>query len=95
MFGFFNELKNVIGLDVKEIAKSYKVAFVDGGGVMVSNFQRILNYSSNLLVLKVKDNVLNIEGVGIEIKQLSKGEIIAKGKINKIYLSREYADEEK
>ena len=49
MFGFFNELKNVVGLDVKEIAKSYKVAFVDGGGVMVSNFQRILNLQGNRL----------------------------------------------
>jgi len=95
MFGFFSELRELIGLDAKEIAKSYKVAFIDGGGVLVSNFQKILNYSPNLLVLKVKNNVINIEGIGIEIKELSKDEIIAKGKINKVYLSREFVDEKR
>lgn len=95
MFGFFNELREVVGLDAKEIAKSYKVAFVDGGGILVSNFQKILTYSNNLLVLKVRNNVINIEGVGIEIKELSKDELIAKGKINRVYLSREFVDEKK
>lgn len=95
MFGFFNELKEVIGLNSKEIFKAYKVAFIEGGGVLISNFIKILTYSPNLIVLKVRNNVLNIEGVGFEITELSKDEIIAKGSINKIYLSKEFIDEKK
>ena len=52
-------------------------------------------YSKYDIGTLVKNNVLNIEGVGIEIKELSKSEIVAKGKINRIYLSREFLNEEK
>ena len=48
-----------------------------------------------MIVLKVRNNVLNIEGVGFEITELSKDEIIAKGSINKIYLSKEFIKEKK
>lgn len=95
MFGFFSEIKEVVGLNTKEIAKSYAVAVVEDGGILVSNFQKILSYSPNLLVLKVRNNALNIEGIEIKVKELSKNMIIASGKINKFYLSREFVDEKK
>ena len=95
MVGFCSELCSVVGLPMKEVLNDYKVVYISSGAVMVTNFIKVLSYSTESIALKVKNNVLNIEGVGIEIKELSKSEIVAKGKINRIYLSREFLNEEK
>jgi len=95
MVGFFSELCSIVGLPIKEVVNDYRVMYVSSGAVMVTNFIKVLSYSSESIALKVKNNVLNIEGIGIEIKELSKNEIMARGKINKIYLSREFVNEEK
>lgn len=89
MSQFFSEISKLTGLPFNEITSDFKVVYLGGGGVFISNYEKILIYNTELLALKVKYNVLNIEGKDLIIKQLSRGEIIAEGKINKIYLSKE------
>lgn len=89
MSQFFSNITKLTGLPFNEVTTDFKVVYLGGGGVFVSNYVKILVYNDELLALKVKSNVLNIEGKNLIIKQLSRGEIIVEGKINKIYLSKE------
>ncbi len=93
MFQFLEELYEVAGVKKTEFNDKYKLCMLGGKILYVSNYIRILSYSTEALILKVKDNELNIEGVAINIKQLSGKEIIITGHINKIYLSKEYVSE--
>lgn len=90
MLRFFGEISKLTGLPFNEVTTDFKVIFLGGGGVFVSNYIKILVYNTEQLSLKVKNNVLNIDGKNLNIKRLSKNEIIVKGSVNKIYLSREY-----
>ncbi len=88
MIGFVKELTEITGLPFNEISKGFKVCLLDGNIVYVSNFIKILAYSSGKVVLKVKNNVLNVEGSEICISQLSNKEIILNGNFTGIYLDK-------
>ncbi len=89
MSQFFSNITKLTGLPFNEITSDFKVVYLGGGSVFISNYVKIIIYNTELIALKVKANVLNIEGKDLMIKQLSRGEIIVDGKINKIYLSKE------
>lgn len=94
MQGYLDELSKIIKMPIDEIYKEYKIIYIGGRIVEILNFIKILCYSNEQIALKVTNNVINIEGSKLNIKELSKKDIVVSGNINKIYLSKEMIDEE-
>ena len=93
MFQFLDELYDVSQSNKNEFNDDFKLTMLGSQILYVSNYIKILSYNSEILILKVKDNELNVAGVGLAIKQLSGKEVIIKGRINRIHLTKEYVVE--
>lgn len=92
---FISELSEKTGLPFNEIKGDFRLIYVGGKFVQVINYLKILTYNSNLLLLKIMDNQLVVEGTNLIIEELNKREILLKGKINKIYLNKEQINNDK
>ncbi len=90
MFSFVDEIVKITDLPIHEVTNSFKLVFVGERVLSLSNYVKILTITDDYIAVKIKGNILNIEGAQIEIKQLSRGELIVFGKINKIFFSKEY-----
>lgn len=88
MKGFINELADVTGLPFNETKKDFRVIWIGGNCAHIINYTKILTYTDTSLILKIPNNQLILEGYEFEIKELNKREILIKGIINKIELSR-------
>ena len=88
MVGYLGEL------DVIKDFSNFKVLLCDNC-VWITNYIKIIEYSKEQVRLKVKNNILVIAGVDINIKMLDKKEIILQGKINNIFLENPYKVESK
>ena len=95
MQGFNDEYSNILKLPFNEIINDYKIIYIGGKIIEILNYVKIIKYNENLIILKAKDNEINIEGFDLQIKELCKKDIVIVGSINKIYLSREYKNNEK
>ena len=88
MFNFLDELYEVAGCKPSELKDSYKLIMLSNSVVYVSNYIKILSFTDQIVVLKVKGNELNIEGENLTIKSLCSNEIIVKGRVASVQLSR-------
>ncbi|MBR4745645.1 MAG: YabP/YqfC family sporulation protein [Clostridia bacterium] len=88
MFNYLDELYELSGCKASDFADKFKIIMLSNSVVYVSGFLKILSYSDELIVLKVKSDELNIEGKKMNIKSLDKEEIIIKGNITKFFLSK-------
>lgn len=87
MVGYINELLGMKNLD------SYKIVWGDEV-IWIANYIKIIEYSKERVKLKVKNNVLIIEGCDISIDMLEKKELMLKGKINNVYLEKPFKVDE-
>jgi len=67
--------------------KNFKIVW-NGNFLWVCNFIKVLEYSMQLVKLKICNNCIIIEGDNIIIKMLDKKEIILQGDIYKVYLKK-------
>jgi sporulation protein YqfC len=81
MDNYISEIINICKLPFEEVSKDYKVVILGGKSIYVTNYKKIIDYSSNKVVLKIKNNTLEIAGDSLEINQINKGEILISGKI--------------
>lgn len=82
MDNYLDELISVAKLPYNEICNDIKIIMVGNKVIYVCNFIKILDYSTEKLVIKIPKNTLEILGEELYISQINKGEIIIKGKIN-------------
>ena len=75
MFSFFNEF----GL-CKEML-SYKYVNLNGEKVYVQGFKNLLCFDDKSIILKLKDNEMEIVGERLNIEELSQNTILVTGKI--------------
>ncbi len=94
MFGFVNELSQITGLPFDEISGGCNINW-RGRMVYISNFIKILSYSEEKILLKIKNNVLTIAGQNLVIAQLSPKEIVLKGDILSLALKNKITKETK
>ncbi len=87
MFGFIKELSQISGVPFDSISGSFNINWL-GEIVYVNNFIKILAYSSESVALKVKNNVINVNGQNLVIAQLSPKEIVLKGEITSVNLDK-------
>lgn len=95
MINFLNEIAQIAELPIGEINNTVAISCIGGKAVVVNNYLKILTYSSNHIVLKIKEDELIIEGRDIIIKQLSKKDICLVGNIAGVYFAREVRENEK
>lgn len=88
MFNYLDELYELSDCKASDFIDKFKLIMLSNSVIYVSGFLKVLSYSSELIVLKVKSDELNIEGKNMDIKSLDKGEIIVKGNVVKIYMSK-------
>jgi len=81
MDNFFNEIINICKLPFEEVSNDYKVLLIAGKSIYISNYKKIIDYSDSKVILKIKNNTLEIIGENMEIVQINKGEILINGKI--------------
>ncbi len=82
MNNYIKELADICGLPFGEIAKDTKVIALGTKILYISNYKKIISYSTSKIDLKVKKDVIHILGENLIIKQMDKGEMIVFGKIN-------------
>lgn len=81
MENYIQELVEICKLPFDEIGKGYKLILLNGRGVYVCNYKKIIDYSSEKVVLKVHNNTLEISGENLQLNLVNKGEIVIVGKI--------------
>ena len=81
MINYIREIVGVCKLPFDEIIKEYKIIQLGNRIIYISNFIKIIDYSDERLVLKVKNGLLEIKANNLKIQHLNKGEIVLKGKI--------------
>ena len=79
MNNYIKEIVEICKLPFSEIKDDYKILQVGSKLIYVCNFKRIIDYSDSRIVLKIKNNTLEIVGSGLKIKQIEKSEIIISG----------------
>ena len=81
MDNLIQELSDIIKLPFNEINKDFKLIMLSNKMIYVSNYIKILDYSTEKLVLKVHKDFIEIKGENLFISQINKHEIIIKGTI--------------
>lgn len=85
---FINELTKITGLPFNEAYNDYKIINIGGKTIYVQNYIKLLVYNTENIVLKVKNNELNICGNNLKITELGLKDIIINGNIYKTFLSK-------
>ena len=93
MFNFIKEFSDLSGLPFSEVQNEHKVMLLGNRILWITNYVKILSYSNAKISLKIKGNVLHIEGLELYIKLLEKRELVIAGKINRVYLEKEFVGE--
>lgn len=88
------EISNLINVDVKVLLGQHKITIIGTEFISVQNYLKLLQYSKEKVVLRVKNNELNIEGVNLNILELGNKELAIAGAVNKIYLAKEIKNAE-
>ncbi|MBP5651312.1 MAG: YabP/YqfC family sporulation protein [Clostridia bacterium] len=88
MFNYLDELYELSSCKTSDFADKFKLIMLSNNVLYISGFLKVLSYSDELVVLKVKNDEIYIEGKNMDIKSLDKGEIIIKGNVVKIYMSK-------
>ena len=81
MNNFLQELSEIIRLPFNEINKDFKLIMISNQIVYISNYIKIIDYTSERLVLKIYKNIIEISGSNLYISQINKNEIVLKGNI--------------
>lgn len=82
MDNLINEIIDICKLPFDEVGKKFKVVQVGENIIYISNYMKLLDYSLNKIALKVKKDILEINGENLKISLMNKKEIVINGKIN-------------
>ncbi len=87
MISYLKEIVDTAGLPISEIGGVATFTVVGGLAMVVNNYVKILTYTKEKVVLKLKNDELVVEGTDICIKQLDKSDICLSGNIVRVYYS--------
>lgn len=81
MENFLGEILNICRLPIDEISKDFKVIQIGRKAIYICNFSKVLDYTNEKIVLKLRKGALQINGNALFISQINKKEIVVKGDI--------------
>ena len=76
---FFNDIFHEFGLD--DGVENLTISYVEDKGVYVVGNFKVLTFNDQIINLKAKKRLIEIQGENLAIKSISKGELIVFGKI--------------
>ena len=79
MENYVNEICDICKLPLQEIGNKFKIIQIGENVIYISNYIKLIDYGNEKIVLKVKNNILEISGKYLKINQLNKNEIIISG----------------
>ncbi len=85
---FLEELSKITNLPISEVLREYTISNVGGKVVNISNFSKLITYLPELVVVKVKNGNLNIEGSNLKIMELSKNSVTIQGVVHSCVLQK-------
>ena len=86
MENYISEIASICKLPFKEIIDDFKIIQIGSRMIHVSNYKKIITYTTEQVILKIKKNTLEINGSELVLAMINKCEIIIKGNINSIAL---------
>ena len=89
------EISELVNSDVKVLLGQVKVTMLGAQVVCIQNFIKLVSYSPNEVVFKVKNNEFVVAGVELDIAELGTKEVVIKGKINRMYYVKEAKNAQK
>ncbi len=84
----FKELKNYVDNDMKTLLGDFKLYLLDNSAIMAQNFNKIISYSQEQIVLKLKNNELTIIGNNFKIVEMGGGYVVVKGEFKNLSFLR-------
>lgn len=79
------ELTKHIDADFSTLLGEFKLTLIGLRAITVQNFIKILSYTANKVVFKIKNDEVIVEGENFKIAEMGVKDVILTGKINKIY----------
>lgn len=81
MENYLSEIIHICKLPLEELIKDFKAVQIGRRAIYICNYNRIIDYSLNKIVLKSHENTLEVSGDNLQISQLNKKEIVIRGDI--------------
>ena len=81
---FFEEIKNKLKKDLNLDTLGYKIYILDNIGTVVMGVRDIAVFTDTKIIVNLKKNKIELNGVNLHIKDYSKNDILIGGKINKV-----------
>ena len=85
---FIKELLKYVDADVSTLLGEFKLTLIGTRALFVQNYIKILNYSNDKIIFKVKNDIITILGENFKIKEMGKNEIVVVGNVFKILSER-------
>ena len=79
------ELTKHIDADFSTLLGEFKLTLIGLRAITVQNFIKILSYTANKVVFKIKNDEVIVEGENFKIVEMGVKDVILTGKIYKIY----------
>lgn len=79
------ELTKHIDADFSTLLGEFKLTLIGLRAITVQNFIKILSYTANKVVFKIKNDEVVVEGENFKIAEMGAKDVILTGKIYKIY----------
>ena len=78
---FFEEIKNLLGLDEK--TSDILITYMPSKGAVVSGYKKILKIEQEYIsILCHNKRIIYVEGKNLQISSLASGEIVIQGKVD-------------
>ncbi len=79
------ELTKHIDADFSTLLGEFKLTLIGLRAITAQNFIKILSYTANKVVFKIKNDEVIVEGENFKIAEMGVKDVILTGKIYKIY----------
>ena len=87
MFSFLDEIIQKTGLPFDVLNNGFRIINFSNKSIFIEGFLNILIFEANLIKIKLKKGVIEIEGEGLKIKNMDMQTMIITGNILKLEMS--------
>ena len=87
MFSFLEEIAKKTGLPFDILNNGFRIVNFSNKSIYIEGFSNILIFEQNLIKIKLKKGIIEIEGENLKIENMDMQTIIIAGKILKLEIS--------
>lgn len=83
-----SEIKKHLDADMLTLLGEFKLQLIGNSALMVQNFIKIITYTSEQVVFKIKNNEVTVSGENFKLAEMGSKDVTIIGKIKNISFSR-------